>query len=124
MGQAPCTFRMAAAAAAFVLFMPFAVSDAKSQDVDIDNVARKAGGNEYEWTAFVVADEPELKRIKCVVYTLHPTFPDPVQRVCGTDNPKYPFGLTVTGWGSFNLRSKIEFKNGASKEVVHRVKLR
>jgi transcription initiation factor IIF auxiliary subunit len=123
MFEAPSIWRTASAAAAIALSSTFAVSDARSQDVDIDNVARKAGGNQYEWTAFVVADESDLKQIKCVVYTLHPTFPDPVQRICETDNPKYPFGLTVSGWGSFALRTKIEFKNGSSQEVVHRVRL-
>ncbi|EHK53337.1 pYEATS domain-containing protein [Allomesorhizobium alhagi] len=115
------TWRIRSVAAAFALSMALSTSDARSQDVDIDNVARKARGNQFEWTAYVVADDSELRNIKCVVYTLHPTFPDPVQRICDTDNPRYPFGLTVSGWGSFNLRTKIEFKNGSSKEVVHRV---
>lgn len=112
--------RASAAAAIVALCIPFSPTEARSQDIEVENVARKSG-DQFEWTAYVVADEEDLNKIKCVVYTLHPTFPDPVQRVCGTDNRKYPFGLTVSGWGSFNLRTKVEFKDGSSKEIVHRV---
>ena len=54
-----------------------------------------------------------------MTYALHPTFPNPVQKICWTSDAKYPFGLTATGWEAFALLSRIEFKDGSYQDIVH-----
>lgn len=80
-------------AAAIGLVSPFTMAVASSQAAEIANVARQVAEGQWEWTAYVVAPPGELERVHCrvhcVVYTLHPTFPNPVQRrICHTANPK------------------------------------
>lgn len=88
------------------------------QPVVIGNVASKTGAGTWNWTAYIAGPPEEIANVQCVVYTLHPTFPNPVQRVCTTSDPKYPFGLSATGWGTFNLLARIEFKDGSVQEIV------
>jgi hypothetical protein len=54
-----------------------------------------------------------------VEYTLHPTFPNPVQRVDRGSDPRFPFGFTATGWGIFEVRIKIVFKNTQVRYMTH-----
>jgi transcription initiation factor IIF auxiliary subunit len=86
--------------------------------LEVSNIAENIDGT-WEWIAYVSGPQAEIDRIECVVYTLHPTFPNPVQEVCETKDPKYPFGLTARGWGTFTLLINIEFKDGSSEELVH-----
>src|ERR1700736_4654084 len=90
--------------------------------LDVENVAERVGDNQWKWTAFVTGPPEQIAKIRCVRYTLHPTFPDPVQEVCTTLDSKYPFALTMTGWGTFNLRARILFKDGQSGEFTHFLK--
>jgi transcription initiation factor IIF auxiliary subunit len=88
--------------------------------LELSNVAKSFDANKtWKWIAFITAPPEILQKIKCVQYTLHPTFPDPVERVCSTSNTKYPFGLYATGWGTFNLRANVEFGDGSQKELQH-----
>jgi transcription initiation factor IIF auxiliary subunit len=87
--------------------------------IDLTNVATRVSNEMWSWTAYVVGSPAELQSIRCVVYILHPTYPNPIQTVCNTSNPRYPFGVTAEGWGTFSLRARIEFKDGSTKEVVH-----
>jgi hypothetical protein len=84
------------------------------------NVSERIDGGHWRWTVFIQGSEAEVAQIACVTYTLHPTFPDPQQRVCETKDLKYPFGLTATGWGTFAIRARIEFKDRRPPvETVH-----
>jgi transcription initiation factor IIF auxiliary subunit len=87
--------------------------------LEIQNVAESIGNNEWKWTAFVTGLPAQIEKIRCVRYTLHPTFPEPIQDVCNTSDPKHPFALTMTGWGTFNLRARISFKDGSSSDLSH-----
>src|SRR5215469_6083320 len=107
-------FWIAAVIAYFISMSPAAVAGKDS--LDIQNTAEKIGDKEWRWTAFVSGPPDEIGKIACVKYTLHPTFPKPVQEVCSIEDPKHPFALTATGWGTFNLRARIEFKDGTSQE--------
>jgi transcription initiation factor IIF auxiliary subunit len=101
--------------------MPF-VALAQDDSLDIQNVAEQVADESWQWTAFVSGSPDQIGKIACVQYTLHPTFPNPVQKVCSSNDPKHPFALTATGWGMFNLRARIEFKDGTSKEITHYIK--
>src|SRR5262249_30167939 len=52
-----------------------------------------------------------IAQIRSVEYRLHPTFPNPVQRVDRIGDPRYPFALTATGWGVFEIPIRIALKN-------------
>jgi hypothetical protein len=55
-----------------------------------------------------------------VVYTLHPTFPNPVQVM---DNRRTGFKLESAGWGEFEIHLQIAHKNGEIRERKHWLKL-
>jgi len=49
--------------------------------VAVANTSTYAGSGRWNWTIFIDADAATLRQIKCVEYTLHPTFPNPVRTV-------------------------------------------
>ena len=91
---------------------------AQHAPIQISNVATKIGEGQWRWTVYVAGPPHEIGNISCVVYRLHPTFPDPVQRVCNIGDRKYPFALTATGWGTFGLLAHVEFSDGQSQDMV------
>jgi transcription initiation factor IIF auxiliary subunit len=95
------------------------VALAQAKSLDIENVAERIADERWQWTAFVSGPSDQIEKIECVQYTLHPTFPDPIKKVCSSTDPRHPFALTATGWGTFNLRARIEFKDGTSREITH-----
>lgn len=72
--------------------------------------------NLWEWAIWVEGIDGDLDRIEHVVYTLHPTFPNPVQRV--TD-PTSNFRLTGSGWGEFMIYVSIGWKDGRTEQRQH-----
>jgi len=62
------------------------------------NVATRIGNGFWEWTAFIQGPPETLRQVKCVRYTLHPTFPNPIRDVCNRGNGPRAFSLTTTGW--------------------------
>jgi hypothetical protein len=100
------------------LYSSFALADEASSPT-LTNREVALPDKTWTWTAYVSGNQATIGRIKCVVYTLHPTFPEPVQRVCQTKNPQYPFALTQTGWGTFNLVARVEFQDGTSANRTH-----
>ena len=93
-----------------------------SGSLDVQNVAERVADNKWKWTAFVTGQPEEIAKIECVRYTLHPTFPNPVLKVCETSDPKRPFAISAVGWGVFNLRARIEYKDGSSRDLTHFLK--
>lgn len=51
------------------------------RDLKVRNTYRYLERGRYEWTLFIDEDRATLKRIRCVEYTLHPTFPGPGAKV-------------------------------------------
>jgi transcription initiation factor IIF auxiliary subunit len=90
--------------------------------LDVQNVAERMADNQWKWTAFVTGPPEQIAKIQCVRYTLHPTFTNPVQEVCDMSDPKHPFALSAVGWGVFNLRARIAFKDGSSSDLTHFLK--
>jgi transcription initiation factor IIF auxiliary subunit len=86
------------------------------------NTARRLEGGQWEWTVFVAGDDSTVGQIQCVQYTLHPTFPDPIQRVCGRGSrADAAFPFTARGWGTFEVGVKVEFRDGSARELRHRL---
>ena len=67
----------------------------------------------YSWTAYISCSEPDsLDDIKFVEYHLHPTFKNPIRRIFKKDGG-FPF--KTRGWGVFNLRAHVVFKDERRK---------
>jgi hypothetical protein len=91
-------------------------------ELSADNVSRKLREGGWEWTAFIQGPNETLNQIKCVRYTLHPTFPDPLQDVCFRGSGPQAFPLTATGWGTFELKIQVVFADGRSVDLKHYLK--
>ena len=74
----------------------------------------------YQWKVFVSASDKELNNIENVTYFLHPTFPEPVIEVKDISSK---FALEQIGWGEFQIKAKIKYKDGKEEEVSHWLKL-
>lgn len=61
------------------------------------------GKDWWEWSVWLEGDKKQLDAIDHVVYTLHPTFPNPVVRV---SNRKTGFRLDSSGWGNSRSTSR------------------
>jgi transcription initiation factor IIF auxiliary subunit len=82
----------------------------------ITNTSTYVGAGRWDWTIFLDADSNVLREIECVEYTLHPTFPNPVRKVCQSETK---FALSSNGWGTFVVKVKILYKNGRVEELEH-----
>ncbi|MEM7019224.1 MAG: pYEATS domain-containing protein [Pseudomonadota bacterium] len=89
----------------------------------VDNVAVEKRRGWWEWTIFLKGDMEALEEVKCVEYTLHETFPNPVREVCGPNDGEHPYSLTTNGWGAFEVKVKIYLKNGRIRNIKHQLKL-
>jgi transcription initiation factor IIF auxiliary subunit len=94
-------------------------SAASAQEISAANTSRYVGDRRWEWTVFVQASPETLNGIRCVEYTLHPTFPDPVRRQCALGDLRFPFALTTNGWGTFEIAIKVLFKDGRERALKH-----
>lgn len=74
----------------------------------------------WRWSVWIDGVEADLDRIDRVVYTLHPTFPDPVRTV--TDRAS-KFKIETAGWGVFKIRAKVQFKDGKTERLTHDLEL-
>lgn len=75
----------------------------------------------WEWSVWLDGESSELDAIDHVVYTLHPTFPNPVVRV---SDRKTGFRLNSSGWGEFTIYLQINHKDGSSIKHEHYLELK
>lgn len=104
--------------AAIVLDVPTSQA-ACSQPICVQNTARDMGNKRWDWTVFIDPQSHDLGQIKCVEYTLHPTFPDPVRTVCQLGRLEQPFSLRSNGWGTFQIRIRLLYRNGSIHQTSH-----
>lgn len=71
---------------------------------------------------FVRGDRQRIEDIKCVEYKLHPTFPNPVRRICEKGDSNRPFGLSAEGWGTFTIPIRVFMKDGTILHMKHQLK--
>jgi transcription initiation factor IIF auxiliary subunit len=84
------------------------------------NTARPLGAGQWAWTVFIAADEHTLGQIECVQYTLHPTYPDPIQKVCERGKQAdVAFPYSNQGWGTFEVGIKVQLKGGSARYLSH-----
>jgi hypothetical protein len=85
------------------------------------NDSRPLGDGRYSWKVWLEAEEETLDRIDYVVYKLHPTFPRPEIRLT---NRAENFALTAEGWGEFEIKIEVHYKDGEGDILKHWLKLR
>jgi YEATS family len=79
-----------------------------------DNTAQFIGNGRWNWTIFVRGSPQEISKIRCVVYHLHPTFPDPDRQVCDVGpDPAQAFAFSSNGWGTFTVGIDLIGKDGS-----------
>ena len=96
---------------------------AAAQAVSVENTSSFVGNGRWDWTVYLRADKALLGEIKCVEYTLHPTFPNPLQVICERGNEETPFALDGSGWGEFNVQITVKFTNRPPLQLTHWLKL-
>ena len=84
--------------------------------VRIEQGFKYQGDDWWKWWIWIEGSEDELDKIDHVVYTLHPTFSDPVRTVKDRESK---FRLDTAGWGVFLIRAKVVSKKGEETRLKH-----
>lgn len=91
--------------------------------VALSNTSHYVGDDRWDWTVFVQGTPTALARIKCVEYTLHPTFPNPVRLVCDRGKGTQAFALSSNGWGEFTIAARVIRQDGGVQALSYRLRL-
>jgi transcription initiation factor IIF auxiliary subunit len=78
------------------------------------------GSDYWRWWVLLSGTESELDTVDHVVYTLHPTFPQPVRTVSDRSTS---FRLETAGWGTFTIYAKVVGKDGRNEHLEHELEL-
>ena len=80
-----------------------------------------AGQDIWNWTVYLTADPKIMSKIDCVKYTLHDDFyPNHINEIC---KPTNNFALSASGWGEFNIKIKVIFKDDSTQDLNHWLKI-
>ncbi len=100
-----------------------ATEETRQLPIQINNVATKNNAGSWDWKIFLESSDDVLSQVKCVEYTLHPTFPNPIQEICEKGiNENQAFVLTGNGWGAFEVKIRILLKDGGVQKLTHTLK--
>ncbi len=94
---------------------------AAAQELTASNTAHYRGDERWDWKVFLKASPEVLSRIRCVEYTLHPTFPNPARKVCSPGDSQSPFALSSNGWGTFRVPIKVTYRDGRVQYLSHQL---
>src|SRR5688572_10585047 len=73
-------------------------------------IDEKEGTRLYAWCVFLDGKREEMDSIKHIEYTLHPSFPNPIRVI---DDKEHCFALHSQGWGAFQIRVRITYRDGS-----------
>jgi len=97
---------------------------AAQNGITVGNTSKAAADGRWDWTVYVTGPPATLNQIQCVEYTLHPTFPNPIRRVCARGkDPQKAFPLSSNGWGEFNIKVRVFFGKGTAQVINYPLKL-
>lgn len=100
-----------------------ATEETRQLPIQINNAAVKNNAGSWDWKIFLESSDDVLSQVRCVEYTLHPTFPNPIQEICDKgNNENQAFVLTGNGWGSFEVKIRILLKDGGVQKLTHNLK--
>lgn len=71
------------------------------------------GNDWWKWAIWADCTPDELSTIDAVTYTLHPSFHPPVRKITDAGSN---FRLEESGWGTFPIFAKVQFKDGSSQD--------
>ena len=74
----------------------------------------------WTWSVWIEAKDDDLDKIENVIYNLHYTFNEPVKLI-NTRNNK--FRLDASGWGTFTIYARLNFKDSSVLELEHELEL-
>jgi len=95
------------------------------QEIEVKNDSHYSGRKLYvgkkawDWTIYIACKPSVLQKILRVTYQLHPTFTDPNKIIREPGNVSKAFPYSTTGWGTFNIGVRIEFKDGSEFTTNH-----
>lgn len=75
----------------------------------------KGGTGWWSWTAYIESlNGEDLNEIKYVEYKLHSSFENPIKK-----SRKFSegFPITMKGWGTFELKARIVFKDSTIRPI-------
>jgi NTE family protein len=76
--------------------------------LELDQHSKYLGDDYWHWSVWVEGTDEELDGVDHVVYTLHPTFPNPVRTVRERSTK---FRLESEGWGVFRLFATVVYSD-------------
>ncbi|HEU0076795.1 MAG TPA: pYEATS domain-containing protein [Longimicrobiaceae bacterium] len=84
--------------------------------ISIAQTSSMAGKGRWRWSVWIEGPDEELDAVGAVVYTLHPTFSNPVRR---TTERESRFRLDSSGWGEFKLHASVQYRDGRTESMEH-----
>jgi transcription initiation factor IIF auxiliary subunit len=111
--------------AVFAIFLslcfPLVGADGK---ITVSNTSKSMGDGRWDWTIFIKAEKPVLDKIQCVEYTLHPSFPNPIRKVCSAGIPAQAFALSSNGWGTFAIKVRVLYRDNSVQQLQYNLVLK
>ena len=104
------------------IYMSVVITQIGAQSITVDNNSYYEGNGKWKWTVFIKASSEILNSIQSVQYKLHSTFPDRTPIVRSFGSLSTPFGLTRTGWGTFEVGITINYKTGRKQTLKYFLK--
>ncbi len=79
------------------------------------------GDDRWGWELYLDSNtKTELEQVESVKYILHPTFSNPIRII---KDRSQGFRLKASGWGTFEIKAFIYFKNGKKIKLEHELEL-
>ncbi|MBT1696817.1 hypothetical protein KK083_08035 [Fulvivirgaceae bacterium PWU4] len=97
------------------------LGQARLRQENIKNDSKYIGKKKFNWRIYVDAPQPVLNSIRCVQYTLHKTFKEPIQNKCNAAATQ--FGYSAIGWGEFSVKVKVTYLDNREEYFEHWLKL-
>jgi transcription initiation factor IIF auxiliary subunit len=92
------------------------VESGERMTISIKQDAHRETKTWWEWSIWLDGPPEEMAEVAKVVYTLHPSFVDPVHEIKTRSNG---FKLKSMGWGEFHVHLEIHTKDGKVKKRKH-----
>lgn len=88
--------------------------------IQVNQSSTYVGDGRWKWAVWLAGDTDELDAIDHVIYTLHPSFPNPIREIRARRDG---FRLTSSGWGTFRIYIEIIGQDGARQQLSHDLNL-
>src|SRR5262249_28117167 len=74
----------------------------------------------WRWSVWLEGPTVELAKVEEVTWRLHPSFPEPIQRVRSRSTQ---FKLSTGGWGEFEIHAEVLRDDGKKERLRHWLRL-